>query len=70
VTRLVAVGCGAVLLALTAGAPETSEARQTGKTYRLAVLSTTSAARFVDQIAAFRQGLRDFGYKPSAWSSS
>jgi putative ABC transport system substrate-binding protein len=62
VTRLAAVACSAVLLALSAGTPGRSEAQQAGKTYRLGFLSATSAARFVDQVDAFRQGLRDFGY--------
>ena len=61
-TRLAAVACSTVLLALSAGTPGTSEAQQAGKTYRLGFLSATSAARFVDQVDAFRQGLRDFGY--------
>lgn len=61
-TRLAAVACSAVLLALSAGTPGRSEAQQAGKTYRLGFLSATSAARFVDQVDAFRQGLRDFGY--------
>jgi len=62
VTRLAAVACSTVLLALGAGTPVTSDAQQAGKTYRLGFLSTASAAGFAAQVDAFRQGLRAFGY--------
>lgn len=42
--------------------PLAIEAQQTSKTWRIGFLGPSSAAATADQIAAFRQGLRDHGY--------
>ena len=60
-TRVSALGC-ILVAAFGVATPAMSDAQQAGKTYRLGFLSATSAVGFVDQVNAFRQGLRDFGY--------
>jgi putative ABC transport system substrate-binding protein len=43
-------------------APLAAGAQQAGRTYRIAFLGSTSPSGYASQVAAFRAGLRDFGY--------
>src|SRR5262245_5342987 len=53
--------CGLTLGTLAAF-PLVTEAQQTGKVYRIGVLSSVSASSYESRIAALRQGLRNRGY--------
>jgi putative ABC transport system substrate-binding protein len=44
-------------------APLGAGAQQAGKVYRIAFLGSTSPSGYASQVAAFRGGLRDFGYR-------
>jgi len=43
-------------------APLAAKAQPAGRTYRIAFLGSTSPSGYASQVAAFRAGLRDFGY--------
>jgi putative tryptophan/tyrosine transport system substrate-binding protein len=57
--RLIALVCALSLLL----APLPAESQPAGKVYRIGVLETRSAALNAANLDAFRQGLRELGYR-------
>ena len=58
------------LLGVAAGWPLAARAQQAGKTFHIGMVETISAELNAVNLAAFRRGLRDYGYLEGAISSS